>query len=82
MKRCSRCHEEKSADEFYRTPGHTDGLSSACKPCMISQARVWQKAHPEKAREFKRRHRVKRWAAAQGGQNREVLFANERRERS
>jgi hypothetical protein len=82
LKTCSRCGLSKPYSEFYRDMGHRDGLTSDCRSCRRSQAVAWQKAHPEKAREMKRRHRVKRWAAAQGGQNREVLFANERRERS
>jgi hypothetical protein len=82
VKTCSKCGLSKPYSEFYRDLHHRDGLSSACRLCMRAQAVAWQKTHPEKAREMKRRHRVKRWAAAQGGQNSEVLFANERRERS
>ena len=82
MKTCSKCGLSKIYSEFYRDRGHRDGLTSDCRSCRRAQATAWQKAHPEKAREMKRRHRVKRWAAAQGGPNREVLFANERRERS
>jgi hypothetical protein len=81
VKTCSKCGLSKPYSEFYRDLHHRDGLSSACKPCMRRQAVAWQQANPEKAREQKRRHNVKRRAAAQGGQNREVLLVNERRER-
>jgi hypothetical protein len=65
MKTCSKCRRVKRPDEFYRDLHHRDGLSSACKLCMRAQAVAWQKAHPEKAREMKRRHKVKRQAEAQ-----------------
>jgi hypothetical protein len=64
-KRCSKCGSAKPVGEFYPDPHHRDGLSSACKPCMRAQAISWQKTHPEKAREIKQRHNVKRRAAAQ-----------------
>ena len=44
MKKCPRCKEEKTLDEFYR---RTDGISknqSYCSPCMKSYYKErWEK---------------------------------------
>ena len=36
-KQCSKCHEEKTADQFDRYKRTADGLQSQCKVCM----KVW-----------------------------------------
>jgi hypothetical protein len=33
-KKCARCHNVKSTDEFSKHPSHKDGLSSSCKSCV------------------------------------------------
>lgn len=34
---CRRCQLEKPTDQFYRNAGHTDGLQSFCKLCMLAE---------------------------------------------
>ena len=34
MKRCSKCKIEKGVSEFYKDPGHKDGLQSHCRGCI------------------------------------------------
>lgn len=72
MKRCKKCGERKSLDEFYRSPGMRDGYRSDCKSCNlaakaaryranpgpdIERARRWQKENPERYRLNQRRMR-------------------------
>ena len=55
MKTCTRCHETKPTDDFYR---RKDGrLLSRCKVCMRALSRQWHAANPEKGRESNRRRR-------------------------
>lgn len=58
-KRCPRCGETKSTDDFYRNRAAADGLAFQCKACAKELHRQWVKANPEKALEIDRRsHKV------------------------
>lgn len=41
MKRCKKCGDEKSLLEFHRSSASRDGLQPKCKPCSLSQSRIW-----------------------------------------
>lgn len=72
MKRCKKCGEEKSRDEFYKASGTRDGYRSECKSCSlaakaaryranpepeIERARRWQRENPERYKLNQRRMR-------------------------
>lgn len=39
LKRCPRCKERKTHDNFYACAGRGDGLTTYCKPCWDSYQR-------------------------------------------
>lgn len=45
MKRCKKCGEIKSLEEFYRATGMADGHRSECKDCHKSKQRAWYQAN-------------------------------------
>jgi hypothetical protein len=47
QKRCPKCGETKSVNEFYKHSRSTDGLQSYCKEC---QKHLWQNNYHNKAR--------------------------------
>lgn len=60
MKKCAKCHTEKSVCEFYKR-GDSDRYRSRCKSCCVvdrdaesdkhaTRARKWRAADPERAR--------------------------------
>ena len=51
MKTCTKCKVEKPKTEFYKHKGAKDGLTYRCKSCACRNAREWQLANIEKARE-------------------------------
>jgi len=46
-KRCRKCGEEKSLDDFHRSNNSPDGRQYRCKPCAISAARQRALDNPE-----------------------------------
>ena len=54
LKRCCRCREVKSRDDFHRSRGRADGLYSACKTC--AQAADRRRHKTERFRASRRRH--------------------------
>lgn len=50
-KKCPKCNEVKSLDEFYQDRSTSKGLSSWCKQCMIARVLQWQKDNSAKKRE-------------------------------
>ncbi len=64
MKTCSRCHQTKAEDDFYRWSRGKDGYQSFCKACQRANASAWRKAHPEKQRGYKARYLAKPEAQA------------------
>ena len=69
MKRCKKCGEVKSLDDFYRATGMKDGHRSECKGCHQAQQQRWYAANREKAIAD-----VKRWQQ----ENKEHLHAYRR----
>lgn len=60
-KYCYTCQEHKPLDEFYT---NKDGTHiTPCKACRRAAKAAYQKAHPEKNREY-----VRRWYRRQRGQ--------------
>jgi len=70
-KRCTKCREVKSLDQFYRRAASKSGYQFQCKSCqaawqsdhadmMAEKAKRWRKNNPERAkaisRRYKRRH--------------------------
>ncbi len=72
MKRCKKCGELKSLDEFYRSPGMRDGRRNDCKPCNLTEKAARYRANPQPSIE-----RVQRWQR----ENAERLNATRRRRR-
>lgn len=64
---CTKCHIEKSIEEFYRHGTNKDGHAGACKTCTLARTSAYTKAHPEirnkSIRMWRHRHpeRVKRY---------------------
>lgn len=63
MKRCVRCGETKSREEFYRHAGRSDGLQAFCKSCHVSANRASRLTHPDANRERHRRYTEENAAA-------------------
>lgn len=55
-KRCKRCGEVKSPDEFYRHDGCRDGVRPECKACNLAEKALRHAENPQPARE-----RTSRW---------------------
>ena len=65
-KRCPRCATEKPREEFYKSKGRPDGLSSRCKACSregaraphrVQKSREWYYANRDKVLRLQREHR-------------------------
>lgn len=46
MKTCSRCRQDKPAEDFHRDNSRPDGLQRTCKPCKTVEARERYRADP------------------------------------
>lgn len=55
-KRCGRCDQWRTLDQFGRNKRNWDGLSGRCKPCMCTDNRARYAAEPEKYRRAKREY--------------------------
>lgn len=76
-KRCGKCGEDKSREDFYRHIRMKDGLTSFCKECHKAAVRAYQKANPvpreiarERERRWTARNREKRRAITRSWQQR------------
>jgi 5-methylcytosine-specific restriction endonuclease McrA len=58
QKRCSKCGEVKSLDEFPRSKNRKDGHHSWCKTCHAKNTRAWQVANPQKVSGY-----IKKWVS-------------------
>ena len=47
MKKCTKCRQEKSFDNFYKRKRSKSGYRSQCKSCEHEKHLIWAKAHPE-----------------------------------
>jgi 5-methylcytosine-specific restriction endonuclease McrA len=68
LKRCSRCQEEKSIEDYHRDRDKPDGHCAMCKTCRCASTRDWRINNPERAHA---------WAH----DNREALLASKARYR-
>ena len=85
VKRCSKCGEEKSLDDFYADAAKKDGKTSVCKPCAIAKSRQRHAAKRNEILEQNRKRysenkelfaeKVKKWRA----ENRDKVRAMTRR---
>lgn len=57
MKRCSKCEQDKSLDEFWKHSRGRDGRQAECISCMQERRRVWKKKNPNYSREWYQRNR-------------------------
>lgn len=54
MKRCSKCQELKTFDEFYRQAQNKDGLFGHCKACHKINNEMYRKNNPGYDREWRK----------------------------
>lgn len=57
LKRCSKCGEWKSHNQFYADRSKNDGLGSQCKSCTRERKRHWNIENPERVRDSSSRYR-------------------------
>ena len=55
MKRCTICKTMKPLQDFHRSNKHSDGRQYRCKPCHNESQKIYNRANPEKNKEFKRK---------------------------
>lgn len=53
-KRCGRCDEEKTLDNFWPNKGGKYGVHSTCKACKLTLSREWQERNRDKCRSYGR----------------------------
>ena len=58
---CPRCKTTKPVDRFSKRNGHGDGLQGWCKDCMVARRNTWDTSHPDRQREFTRRHTLRQY---------------------
>jgi hypothetical protein len=62
IKKCSKCGEIKSMEDFHKSPHHLYGVSSQCKACACARTRAHQKQNADKyrkaAREYYASHKI------------------------
>lgn len=59
-KKCSKCGEVKSLDEFYRNKENRSGRYSYCKKCQKESSKRWARDNPESIQKTNRKVRLKR----------------------
>lgn len=57
MKRCRKCGQDKSHDQFSLKPRNRDGLRHECRECERQRKRELRAANPEAGRQRSRRYR-------------------------
>lgn len=53
-KRCTKCGETKTSEEFWRDRTRSDGLGRQCKKCRRAYQRAYNEAHREERRAYNR----------------------------
>jgi len=56
-KKCPKCNQTKTIDNFYHNKTRKDGYGALCKECCNEAARQLRKVNPEKAYKAKRKYR-------------------------
>jgi len=59
MKKCIKCQQIKSNEEFYNNKKSKDGLHSYCKVCNKFLKTLWANANPEKIKRIRRQQTLK-----------------------
>lgn len=57
FKRCAKCSEYKTRDQFHKSRNRKDGLYNYCKSCACGDAHQYRKNNPEKKRGADRAYR-------------------------
>ena len=56
VKLCGKCKRELPYDEFWKHKNTSDGYQAYCKSCMKIKSAEYRKQHPEKMREYSKKH--------------------------
>jgi hypothetical protein len=62
-KRCSKCCQFKSLDDYHSSIGSSDGRQARCKPCKLEANRVWRQANKGKVAKSKKNYAFRNWEA-------------------
>ena len=54
---CSKCHEIKTSDCFYKDKSKKDGVQTKCKQCDNDYKRQWYENNPDYVRQYYENHR-------------------------
>lgn len=54
LKRCPKCGETKTVDQFHSHKSSHDKLASYCKPCSVQAVREYHQRHPQRHRDYNR----------------------------
>lgn len=75
-KKCRRCGETKSREDFYNAPAARDGKQVTCKMCDKKANAIWQRMNSDKckAKSLKWRNKVKYRGIEISSEERQVLF--------
>ena len=78
MKTCTKCHIEKSLDNFQKAKGYKDGYQTWCKSCKYVNTRKWIEADPE--RQIRHNQSDDKWYKEKGREYHEN-YRNENRDK-
>jgi hypothetical protein len=56
MKKCSKCNEEKSFDNFCKQKRYKDGYQGHCKSCVNEKSKQYYQENKEKIKKFYNQH--------------------------
>lgn len=58
-KKCPKCGESKSFEDFCKDKANKDGLKCYCKTCNVKLVREWRKANPEHNKKWNQNNKNK-----------------------
>ncbi len=70
MKKCTKCHKEKTLEEFSVDNRNASGHRSRCKVCACEEGKLWQKGHPENVKKSGQKWRATHPDAIKGNKYR------------
>jgi hypothetical protein len=56
MKKCTKCNEEKSFDDFCKQKRYKDGYQSQCRSCINEKTKQYYQENKEKIKKFYKQH--------------------------
>jgi hypothetical protein len=56
MKKCNKCNEEKSLENFYKHKGYKDGHQTTCRNCMSKTTKKYIKKNKHKYNEYQKKY--------------------------